>query len=127
MRARDSPGICEAEVCSRPMKANRAANSLIPFEAKEGFSAPCKARGFYFALAFSLAQRLCCASAIFLRASALKTRFFLVLALAGAFFALGPGWVAAVPSVASRARACFSLAISASISTRMLSIAIGQG
>ena len=86
-----------------------------------------KAQALYFALAFSLAQRLCCASAIFLRASALKTRFFLVLALAGAFFAVRPALVAAVPSVASRARACFSLAISASISTRMFSIAIDQG
>ena len=88
---------------------------------------PFKVQAFYFALAFSLAQRLCWASAIFLRASALKTRFFLVLALAGAFFAMRPALVAAVPSVASRARACFSLAISASISTRMFSIAIGQG
>ncbi len=56
-----------------------------------------------------------------------KTRFFLVLALAGAFFALRPAVGAAVPSVASSARACFNLAISASISTRMFSIAINQG
>jgi len=59
-------------------------------------------------------QRLRCASAIRLRASALSTRFFLGLALAEAFLALRPALVAAVPIVASRERACLSLAISES-------------
>jgi hypothetical protein len=78
------------------------------------------------ALAFCASQRRCCASAIFLRASALKTRFFLVLALAGAFLAVRPALVVAAPSVASSARACCSLDISASISARIFSIAIHQ-
>ena len=93
---------------------------------------PVDALACYFALALALAltaaQRLCCASAILLRASALKTRFFLALvftlALAGAFFAVRPALGAMVPSVASTARARCKLAISASIWVRIFSIAI---
>jgi hypothetical protein len=70
------------------------------------------------------AQRLRCASAIFLRASALSTRLFLGLALAAALPALGPAVVEAVPMLASSLRACVSLAISESNWARMFSIAI---
>ena len=84
-------------------------------------------QAFYFALAFCAAQRLRCASAIFLRASALNTRFFLGLALAGAFLALLPALVVVVPMLASSLRACESLAISESIWARMFSIAIYRG
>ena len=49
------------------------------------------------ALARTAAQRLRCASAIFLRASALSTRFFLGLALAGAFLALSSGFCGGCP------------------------------
>ena len=81
-------------------------------------------QAFYLALAFCAAQRLRCASAIFLRASALNTRFFLGLALAGAFLALLPALVVVVPMLASSLRACESLAISESIWAIMFSIAI---
>lgn len=84
-------------------------------------------QAFYFALAFCAAQRLRCASAIFLRASALSTRFFLGLALAGDFLALLPALVVAVPMLASSLRACESRAISESIWASMFSIAIYKG
>src|SRR5579863_5512195 len=85
-------------------------------------------QAFYFALALCFAQRLCCASEILLRASALRVRLFLDLTLAGAFafFTLRCGLVVALPRVASRARARCSLAISASISERIFSIAMRQ-
>jgi hypothetical protein len=79
----------------------------------------------YFDLAFCAAQRLRCASAIRLRASALSTRFFLLL--------LGPlvDLLAELDELvdrepASRERTWVSLAISASISARIDSIDMFQ-
>ena len=78
-------------------------------------------------LAFCLAQRLRCAAAILARASGLSTRFFAALTLAGAFACITAAFVVTLPRSANKARACFSLAISASISVRMFSIAMQQG
>ena len=86
-----------------------------------------KLQALYFAFAFCAAQRLRCASAIFLRASALNTRFFLVFAFAGAFLALLPALVVVVPMLASSLRACESRAISESIWASMFSMAIYKG
>src|ERR1700739_54767 len=79
----------------------------------------------YFDFAFCAAQRLSCASAIRLRASALSTRFFF---LPGPLlvFVLDPG-EATAREPASRERTWVSLAISASISARIVSIDIRRG
>src|SRR5208282_2578858 len=122
-------GSCETGHPLAFARESSAAGSLDPVANEERLEPFFNAYDFFVALllAFCAAQRRCCASAIFLRASALKTRFFLVLALAGAFFAARPALVVATPSVANSARACCSLAISASISARIFSIAISQG
>ena len=119
-------GMCKTVHSLAFTREGSAAGSLHPVANQERLVRFLNAYAFFGALllAFCAAQRRCCASAIFLRASVLKTRFFLVLALAGAFFAGRPALVVAAPSVASSARACCSLDISASISARIFSIAI---
>jgi hypothetical protein len=67
----------------------------------------------YFPLAFCAAQRRRWASAIRLRASGLRTRFFLLFPATPGFAALSLPEI--LPDAASRERTCVSLAISASI------------
>ncbi len=83
---------------------------------------------FLLSLGFCAAQRLRCASAIRLRASALNLRrFFRFFGAFAAFPVLRSVTLAAtLPVLASRERTCVRLAISASISARIESIAITQ-